>query len=434
MISYSVVASNNVATTTPTVTTGAFTPANGSLLVAIAPGFVPGSRTAPQSITDSAGLTWTQRVFREDPAGGTFPTVVAIWTAPVATGTSMTVTVNYGDPSATDGAGKQSIYVVEVAGHNSSSPVVQTFSDGNSGNPLNFSGAYNGTLSTAPASTSLVLAVASIDDDRPNGDSDIVTGTGWTQLAEDFAGNPYNTCQIQARTGSTSTSVAWNTLAAKWTYSVAAIEIAEASSSGINGTLNQTIGAVTLSASGSLPIKGQLSASLGEVSLAASADLIIQGSLSQTIDAVGLAASGAGTLPAINGSLNATIDPVTLFTGTPTRRGGDDAPPRRRVPAFVPEIRAPEPIEPAKGPVSEPEKPVQKRRVTRKAVKKALESVEIPEIFKPTVRKTQKWLPPTIEALDEAEFEAELEKLILEKALRDAEDDEEDILILMWAA
>lgn len=86
----------------------------------------------------------------------------------------------------------------------------------------------------------------------------------------------------------------------------------EPASTGITGTLDQTIDPVTLSAAGNLPIKGQVSASVGEVSLAASASLPIQGSLSQTIGPVGLAATGTISLPPINGALSAGIGEVTL--------------------------------------------------------------------------------------------------------------------------
>lgn len=455
-----------------TLATGSFTPSNNSLLVVIATGLLPGGRASAPTIT-GGGLTWTNRLdqFRTN----SWSSMCAIWTAPVTTGASMTVTVDY-NATLTHADGGHGLVVLEFTGHDTTSPVRQTF---NEGDTAGRSGAYSGTLGSAPLSDSYVITATANDSDAANA-SQLTSGSGWTQVYEPIAS--FYQAHFQQRTGSTSTSVAMVNYTTNGAYSwiIGGIEIAAAAGGGgdqsITGALYtdsdtfnaNTVGAsygitgalysdadtfhtATLAASyavtGGLFSDGdsfyQASVAPGAVNIAgglysdpdsfhgatvtaASGDQTITGTLFSDADTFHAASVLLQQDQAITGALFANDNSFYQASiGDRTARGGDDAP-RRRYPAYVPEVRAEEPV-------TEPEKPVQKRRVTRKAVKKALETSEIPEIFKPTVNKAQKWLPPAIEALDEAEFEAELRKLILEKALRDAED-EDDIELLLWAA
>lgn len=228
-IAYSLVASNTVATTGDTVTTGSFTPTNGSLLVGIAVGFVLNTPAAPVTIADTATLTWTNRVARVDGSGGgsTFPTVVYIWTAPVVTGTSMTVTADYNHGGGSDATGRQSIYVIQVTGQHATTPFVQAITAGGGSSD----DVQTHDFGAAPAATSLLFSCANVDDTQPSDGSEIVIGTGWTQVAEQSTGNPYNVSKIQTKTGTTSPAVLWNFVSADWSWSIGSVEIAEATSS-----------------------------------------------------------------------------------------------------------------------------------------------------------------------------------------------------------
>ena len=74
-----------------------------------------------------------------------------------------------------------------------------------------------------------MLACAAADDNTPNDDTNIDIGSGWTLVAAQHSGSPYNVSKVQARTGSTSTTVRWEGIEADFSHSVGAIEIAAAS-------------------------------------------------------------------------------------------------------------------------------------------------------------------------------------------------------------
>lgn len=93
-------------------TSGAFVPANNSVLVVE---FLvdTGAGTTPTNITISGGgLTWTPQVARGDSEGTAG--FVAIYTAPVTTGESMTVSVTVLDVGVTGGTrGRAKCYIVD---------------------------------------------------------------------------------------------------------------------------------------------------------------------------------------------------------------------------------------------------------------------------------------------------------------------------------
>src|SRR5688572_27167093 len=72
------------------VASAAFTPPDNSLLVAVV-GCIFNDSLATTTVS-GGGLTWTQRVASSAAGDGGYNWRVEIWTAPVATGASMTVT------------------------------------------------------------------------------------------------------------------------------------------------------------------------------------------------------------------------------------------------------------------------------------------------------------------------------------------------------
>jgi hypothetical protein len=116
----------NGTTSQASVTTASFTPPNGSLLVARGSCYASsGDDTSQNAITDSAGLTWTKRVERtqNQDGGGITPPPITIWTAPVVTGTAMTVTTSA--PAGTTGFAHM-LKVWVITGHDTTTPVVDT--------------------------------------------------------------------------------------------------------------------------------------------------------------------------------------------------------------------------------------------------------------------------------------------------------------------
>lgn len=184
--------------------TGSFTPSDNSLLVAVVHGSFENIATdAGSASLSGGGLTWTKRVeqYQVDlqySPGGSY---VAIWTAPVSTGASMTLT----HTKSTPGSYGHAIAVYEYTGYNTTSPTGATATTARQ----HTEGALSGTLSAAPASDSEVIAGVSVDNwNRSTGV--ITTGTGWTQQNYFEYIESSLHAQVQTRTSSTSTSVGWN--------------------------------------------------------------------------------------------------------------------------------------------------------------------------------------------------------------------------------
>lgn len=226
--------------------TGSFTPSNNSLLVAIMMVEKDDGNDVDElpsmGITDSAGLTWTLRAEKGDdethPAGDNhwgYANGIKIWTAPVTTGTSMTVTFQRVSPNAYEfymvaGA------VVEYTGHDVASPIgvtgVATWDD-NSPFPGATDGAKSLTLSGAPAATSEIIGGRSWTGWVP-GHTFADEPTGYTELYDvsSFNGGEGG-LQVQVRDpGSTSTTFGWDDIGNPNLVGIpkgAAIEIKEAS-------------------------------------------------------------------------------------------------------------------------------------------------------------------------------------------------------------
>src|SRR5229473_11519 len=124
-------------------TTGSFTPDNSSVLAICA--HTSDGGAASLTITDSLGahLVYTKQVDQTD----TFPFHRAvIWTAPVTTGASMTVTIS-GSPGS-----EVTVHAFDWTGYNTGTPTGATAKG-----QVTASGAVNITLSAAPASSSEVI-------------------------------------------------------------------------------------------------------------------------------------------------------------------------------------------------------------------------------------------------------------------------------------
>lgn len=126
----------------------------------------------------------------------------AAYKIPITTGGSMTLTVDCGALS----IWAYVIHVLEFTDYNTSSPIGAT----GSGTDSDGHGSASITLSANPASTSYVIASASVPTSSTSA-SPITPGSGWTELYESGPANPdYAILQTQGRTSSTSTDVSWD--------------------------------------------------------------------------------------------------------------------------------------------------------------------------------------------------------------------------------
>lgn len=175
-----------------------FTPPNNSLLVVVVGVCRNSGSVDPSShitLGNSAGLTFTPRVT----IGSAVPWSrgVRIYTAPVTTGVSMTVT-----PGLSEGTiHTMDIHVFAYTNYDTASPVGATASANN----LDSGGPRSIVLSAAPASSSEVLAVMHANCTAASDPID--AGSGWTEQYDNGGANIQQ--QTQTRTGSTSTTVEW---------------------------------------------------------------------------------------------------------------------------------------------------------------------------------------------------------------------------------
>jgi hypothetical protein len=186
-------------------TTGSFTPPSNSLLVVVAylmtaSGSGGADRSGSLTVSDSQALTWTPRAN----IGNTnsFALGKRAWTAPVTTGASMTVSVDCG----ANDIYKYHVHLYAYTGYDTGSPVGATVTSDQGGSS---DGNFSITLSSAPASTSEVVAAVGIDPGV--GVNAMNHGSGWTEIYETIIAQDSGS-QSQVRTGSTSTSVAWGGL------------------------------------------------------------------------------------------------------------------------------------------------------------------------------------------------------------------------------
>lgn len=185
---------------------GSFTPQNNSLLVVVVTSLGHGTVNLANSSASGGGLTWTKRLsvgpsYMGGGGGGTYWITTEIWTAPVTTGSSMSVTAGIGP---TGGSFSHSIQCFSYTGYDTGSPIGVQVTRDNAAD----TGAVTINLPSAPASSSEVLAGRARCDNNSY-DSSATPGSGWTELYDQVNTGGYEGLQTQARTGSTSTSVSW---------------------------------------------------------------------------------------------------------------------------------------------------------------------------------------------------------------------------------
>lgn len=199
------------------VTTASFTPTNNSLLVAAHIGQMVSDTEADISgrmSISGGGLTWTRQVFRNSVSGGgAWDTCISIFTAPVATGASMTVTatINTSSPSARDQY-RNMLQVFEVL---DSARTFGTTAEGNG------SGGSNQSITLSANTTTSSLVVASIACDDAAGAA--TPGSSWTEIREGSVGG-YG-MQTQYRLNASNTNVDWASVTASFGWIAGAIEI-----------------------------------------------------------------------------------------------------------------------------------------------------------------------------------------------------------------
>ena len=208
---------------TGTYTTGSFTPNNSSLLVVIASIMEDSGSSDPSgdlTVSDSAGLTWTSQATVGDASSWSIGQ--RVWTAPVTTGVSMTVTFDCAARNIYQ-------YFVEVADYTGHGGVGQIGTN----TTLPTDGAGTVTLAGSPAATSEIIG-AIMQDATGTAGADPLDGT-YTELY-DIDSLTGSASQAQARAaGSVSASFSWADVgvgAGLFKATGIAIEITEAGASG----------------------------------------------------------------------------------------------------------------------------------------------------------------------------------------------------------
>ncbi|MGH9251406.1 MAG: hypothetical protein ACRD0W_18065 [Acidimicrobiales bacterium] len=201
--------------------TSSFTPPNDSLLVVcVSMMRVSDSNDPSGAITcTGGGLTFTSRLAFGS-SGQVFALGLRIFTAPVATGASMTITAGSG------GIDTQH-YAVSALGYTGYDTGTPTGTTGTDFEALSPDDSQSFDLSAAPASSSEVDAFWELDKDAAG----TTPGTGWTEISDLQTGTSGGQ-QTEVRTGSTSTTVSLvdtNTGGSIFKFIAGAIEIIEAS-------------------------------------------------------------------------------------------------------------------------------------------------------------------------------------------------------------
>lgn len=156
------------------------------------------------TITDSMGpLTWTSKKESTSADSPGYGYAGKIWLSSATSGAgSMTLTFDAGAFNVTN-----FLYAIDaVTGEDTTTPTGATAI----GTDADGEGAASITLDAAPAATSVVLAMAMIAHDNTIGSID--AGGDFTEETPEVTRAGWLNTQLQRRTGSTSTTVAWTDL------------------------------------------------------------------------------------------------------------------------------------------------------------------------------------------------------------------------------
>jgi hypothetical protein len=177
-----------------------FTPATGSILVAaVEVGFTSSAGTWDPTIADdnADGGTWTQRA-SVTVAGG-WTSGIRVWTRPVVTGASMSVTFDQG---AVNVGGGYAVSIIEYSGQDGVTPQFGATAK----TAAAVDGADSVTLTSAPAVDD--EAIGFLGREMNTGTATSTQGGAFTEL-QDFTTSAGCGMETEVRTGSTSTTVDW---------------------------------------------------------------------------------------------------------------------------------------------------------------------------------------------------------------------------------
>jgi hypothetical protein len=189
------VAQRLAADSNSTFTTASFTPPNDCLLVVAAAIERQGGAHTGVAVSDSTGLTWTNRV-AATADDGTWFYQLSLWTAAVAAGTSMTASL-----SETTDNDAVHVHVLAVTGHDRSNPIGASASLNDTADET-----CAMTLSAVPAAGSIVLAARCLG--VVSGSSSATPGIGWWEVTDENIVD-WHKLAVQARYDNPSTAVAW---------------------------------------------------------------------------------------------------------------------------------------------------------------------------------------------------------------------------------
>jgi hypothetical protein len=184
-------------------TSGSFTPPNNSLLVVIVLCGIDIANPTNEGhyVVTGGSLTWTKQTSNNVSWGGD-GAIVQVWTAPVVTGASMTVTLTHTGHDIYACA----VFPFAYTGHNVASPVGGLDAEWIASNTNTL------TLSSTPATDSEVIGgILIVGGDGIASDVTVAPAFGETEIAEYTSADSFGKWQMEFRTGSTNTSFGWST-------------------------------------------------------------------------------------------------------------------------------------------------------------------------------------------------------------------------------
>jgi len=224
-----------------------FTPADNSLLVAKFNCITNSAQLVALSIA-GGGLTWTKRIeTKPDTSNGTNAySYAVIWTAPVTTGASMTVTVSWTGAVIADTFLVAGLEVEEWTGYDTTTPVGLTGGEFVYANAPH-SGVQHTSLGGTTASTSRVTGCLISDGDT--GDPQINADTGFSNgLQYNWSGQWPCIADIYQTAAGAVTTCDWASWTRAWGHADSAIEIRAAGGAPTLTATNLASGAAALGA------------------------------------------------------------------------------------------------------------------------------------------------------------------------------------------
>lgn len=201
---------------TGVATTGAFTPSNNSLLYVVAT-FIAATDDASEgtslTISDSLTSTWTSRAATATSPAWSYG--IRVWTTPITTGASMTVSIDVGATSAQ----YIRIEVYDFTSYDTTTPIAGAIT----GSDADGDGAHSITLGATPRTDSILMAHMFVGLGSTTGT--VTENANWTLLFETNL-DDWGVAHSQFRTGTTSTSVDWDDLLATGTPFGGAVSLA----------------------------------------------------------------------------------------------------------------------------------------------------------------------------------------------------------------